>query len=339
MTGPSGRGRRRGANVFSGPAGTWWGGSGSSNHSRRSTPSIGTAASRPPVASTIAAPPDVAGFGASASSDRASATASTVPRRLATPSRGAGAPGTVPITSSFITSRVSRTSTASVRPPMATTHARRRWAPGRIASGGSVGSGAGVPSGDGAASGTTASSAGKPAHHAQQLVRRERFREVLVGALLLAPRAVALLVPRRDEHHGRLAGARVAAQRPQDLVAVAAGHDDVEEQHVGMLGLHLVLERFAVAERDDLMAGAAQDRLHELQVGIGVVDHHHLRHRTEPPCQSGVGAEKCNGSATAGRGRPGGARGRAAPQTPPGRARAGCHAGPPPRAHPGPATH
>src|SRR5256712_9218592 len=230
MTGPSGRGTRPAANVFSGPSGTSSAGSGSSNHSRPSTPSIGTAASRPPVASTIAAPPDVPRFGASASSDRPSATASTGPRRLATPSRGAGAPGTVPTPSRFITSRVSRTSTASVRPPIATTHARRRWAPGRIASGKSVGSGAGVPSGDGAAAGTTASSAGKPAHHAQQLVRRERFREGLVGALLLAPRAVALLVPRGDEHHGRLARARVAPQRPQDLVAVAAGHDDVEEE-------------------------------------------------------------------------------------------------------------
>src|SRR5437899_1872819 len=79
-------------------------------------------------------------------------------------SSGARAPGTVATTSSVSTSRASRTSTASVRPPRATTHARFRWAPGRI------GSYEGVASGDGAAAGTTASSAGKPAHHAQQLV-------------------------------------------------------------------------------------------------------------------------------------------------------------------------
>src|SRR3989454_5512744 len=248
MAGPWGRGTRPAGNVFSGPSGTSSAGSGSSNHSRPSTPSIGTAASRPPVASTIAAPPDVAGFGASASSDRASATASTVPRRLATPSRGAGAPGPVPITSSFITSRVSRTSTASVRPPIATTHARRRWAPGRIASGKSVGSGAGVASGDGAAAGTTASSAGKPAHHAQQLVGGEGLGEVLVGALLLSPHAVALLVLRRDEHDRCLARARVPAEGAQGVVAVAARHDDVEEQHVRVLGLQLGLELLAVGE-------------------------------------------------------------------------------------------
>src|SRR5882762_2206110 len=255
MAGSSGRGTTPAAKVLSGPSGSGSAGSGASNHSRPSTPSIGSAASRPPAASTIAAPPDVAGFGASASSGRASATASTVPRRLATPSNGDGAPGTLATTSSLITSRASRTSTASVRPPMATTHARRRCAPGRTASERDVASGDGAASDDGAAPGTTASSAGKPAHHAQQLVRGERFREILVGALLLAPGAVALLILRRHEDHRHRARARVAAQCSQDLVAVATRHDDVQQQHVGMLRLHLILELFAVGERDDLVAG------------------------------------------------------------------------------------
>src|SRR5262245_1934140 len=274
----SGRGTRPAANVFRGLSGMPSGGSGASNHSRPTTPSIGTAASRPPADSTMAAPPPLIRFGARASTERASATARTVPRRFATPSSGAGAPGTAPMVSSVMISRASLTSTASVRPPIATTHARRRCAPGRTTSADGVASFAAAASGNGAGPGTTTSSAGKPAYHAQELVRRERLGKVLVGALLLTPNAIALLVLRRDEHDRRRLRARVAAPRAQDLVPVALGHDDVEQHHVGMLGLHLILELLAVAERHDIVPGTAKNRLHQLQVRVRVVDHHHLRH-------------------------------------------------------------
>jgi len=109
------RGRRR--SFLSGPSGMGFRpATARSNHSRPRTPSIGTAASRPPAASTIAVPPDGAGFGASASSGRASATASTVPRRFGDAEQGRRRAGHAPTTSSLITSRASRTSTASVRP-------------------------------------------------------------------------------------------------------------------------------------------------------------------------------------------------------------------------------
>ena len=64
-----------------------------------------------------------------------------------------------------------------------------------------------------------------------------------------------------------------------------------------MLDVHLVLELLAVAERDDLMAGVAKDRLHELQVGVGVVDHHYLRHRTRASLTEPRAGQKCNGAA------------------------------------------
>src|SRR6267142_100529 len=138
----------------------------------------------------------------SPSSGRTSITGSTLPRRFITPTSAAGAPGTGVVTSSTTTSRVSPTSTAKGRPPSITTHARR----------------AGARSATAAASTWTVASADKASHHREELVGRERLRQVVVGALPPAPRLVALLV----------------------------------------------LGRLAVEERHDLVAGAFEDRLHEL---------------------------------------------------------------------------
>jgi len=41
----------------------------------------------------------------------------------------------------------------------------------------------------------------------------------------------------------------------------------------------LLLELVTVEVRHDVVTGRAQDRLHHLELGIGVVDHHHLGHR------------------------------------------------------------
>src|SRR5688572_25738571 len=154
-----------------------------------------------------------------------------LPRRLATPRRGAGAPGIAVNGSSMTTSRASRTSTAKGWPPRVTTQARLRGAATAASAGGSGASAEGV--------GATASS-GKALHHREELVGRERLAEVLVRPLPLAPGPVAFLVLAADEHHGRRLRAGVLAQRPEDLVPVALGHDDVEQQHVGALGGELV---------------------------------------------------------------------------------------------------
>src|SRR5262249_55498824 len=117
------------------------------------------------------------------------------------------APGTAATVSNVMISRVSVTSTANVRPPISTTHARRRCAPGRTTSTDDGASLAGAAAADGARLGTTASSAGKLAYHGQELVGRERFGQIFVRPLLLAPRAIALLVLGGDEHDRRSLGA------------------------------------------------------------------------------------------------------------------------------------
>src|SRR6185369_12185046 len=229
-----------------------------------STPSMTTAARRSPSASTSARSLRVPT--GSPSNGRASTTGRTLPRRFMTPITAAGAPGTGVVVSSTTTSRASVTSTANGRPPSKTTQAR----PTSAASGASANSaGTGV-------------SVDKSAHHREQLVGGEGLAQIVVGALAPPPGAVALLVLGGHEHDRRRARVLVALERAQQLVAVTLRHDDVQQEHVGTLVRHLVLQRVAVDERDDLMPGAAQDRLHELQLGVGVVDDHHLRHRLLP---------------------------------------------------------
>src|SRR5207302_6434387 len=105
----------------------------------------------------------------------------TWPGRFLTPTGGDGAPGTAVVTSSITTSRAWMTSTANGRPPRSTTHERR------------AGARSATVSTAAATSALVGSSAGKPAHHRQELVRREGLGQIVVGALALAPRLVALL--------------------------------------------------------------------------------------------------------------------------------------------------
>src|SRR5215813_2817635 len=65
-----------------------------------------------------------------------------------------------------------------------------------------------------------------------------------------------------------------------------------------MLRLHVILELVAVAQRHDLVAGTSKYRLHELQVGVRVVDHHHLRHAIASLTERRL-RQKCNAFATA----------------------------------------
>src|SRR5262249_8498786 len=129
------------------------------------------------------------------------------------------------------------------------------------------------------------------------LVGAKGFGQVLVGALAEAPGTIRLLVLGRDDDDSRLLRALVAAQAAEDLVTAALGHDDVEQHDVRPLGGNLVLELLAVDVRDDLVPGGSQDRLHHRDLGVGVVDHHHLAHRErmpplgarQRPCATGAG--------------------------------------------------
>src|SRR2546428_934904 len=99
-----------------------------------------------------------------------------------------------------------------------------------------------------------------------------------------APAAIARLVLRRDDDAVRLPRALVTTQAAEDLVAVALGHDDVEQHDVGPLRGDLVLEVLAVDVREHLVPGGPQDRLHHLELGVRVVHDHHLAHaELKPP--------------------------------------------------------
>src|SRR5262249_7661854 len=116
------------------------------------------------------------------------------------------------------------------------------------------------------------------AHRLEQLLRGEGLAEVLVGALALPPHPVALLILRAHHHHRGVLGAAVPLDAAENLVAVALRHHDVEQQYVRLLFGDLVLELLAVDERHDLVAGRAQNALHHGQLGVRVVDDHHLAH-------------------------------------------------------------
>src|SRR4029450_1202252 len=181
----------------------------SSKPASPSTASIRTAARRSPSATTSARSAPRTG---KPSRGRASITGNAVPRRFMTPTSGAGAPGTGVMASSTTTSRASTTSTANDRPPRRTRQARR----------------AGERSSTARARLDPTASVDKAPHRRQQLIGRERLREVVVGALTLAPGAVALLVLRRDQHHRHRLGLLVALEGAQQLVPVALGHHDVQ---------------------------------------------------------------------------------------------------------------
>src|SRR5262249_772463 len=192
-------------------------------------------------------------------SGRTSTRGTTLPRRLATPRRWAGARGTTVDSSSATTSRQNRTST--------TRHPRAGWV-GACVSAGSVVT-AGPP---------IARSPDELADDGDELLGGEGLAQVLVGALTLAPHAIALLVLGAHENHRHGLGASVALEAAQDLVAVAVGHDDVEEEQIRALLRHAFLELLAVGETDDVVPGGFENAFHQLQLGLGVVDHHHFCH-------------------------------------------------------------
>src|SRR5215468_3303737 len=148
-------------------------------------------------------------------------------------------------------------------------HTRAGWA-GACVSTGSVVVTAGPP---------IARSPDELADDGDELLGGEGLAQVLVGALTLTPHAIALLVLGAHEDHRHGLGASVALEAAQDLVAVAVGHDDVEEEQIRALLRHALLKLLAVGKTDDVVPGRFENALHQLQLRLGVVDHHHLGHR------------------------------------------------------------
>src|SRR4030095_9751806 len=161
-------------------------------------------------------------------------------------------------------SRAWPTSTAKRDPPSVNTHAR-------------------APAGRSTTSSLTALLPREAAHGLEKLLRREGFAEVLVGALPLAPHPVAFLVLRAHHHHRGVLGPPVPLDAAEDFVTVALGHDDVEQEHVGLLLGDLLLQVLAVDQGDHLVPGVPENAFHHRQLGICVVDDHHLAHRGSIP--------------------------------------------------------
>src|SRR5499433_1548901 len=238
-----------------------------SRGSRPSTSSIRSASCTPSRSTTRARASRPAVAGAKPSSGRTSTNGTMLPRRLATPRRWAGARGTLVYSSSTTTSREKRTSTAKRQPASETMHARAGGARA-CASAGSVVT-AGPP---------IARSPDELADDGDELLGGEGLAQIFVGALALAPHAIALLVLGAHENHRHRLGASVALEAAQDLVAVAVGHDDVEKEQIRALLRHAFLELLAVGETDDVVPGGFENAFHQLQLGLGVVDHHHFGH-------------------------------------------------------------
>src|SRR5207245_9189266 len=63
------------------------------------------------------------------------------------------------------------------------------------------------------------------------------------------------------------------------LVAVLAGHHDIGQYDVRLFLDDLRFQLVAVEVRHDVVPGRPENRLHHLELGVSVVDHHHLGHR------------------------------------------------------------
>src|SRR5438128_2511551 len=105
-------------------------------------------------------------------------------------------------------------------------------------------------------------------------IKADSFR-----AVAHAPDAVALLVLRADHDHARLLDALVPAHAAERLEAVPLGHHDVEQYDVRLFLDDLCFQLVAVEVRHDVVPGRPENRLHHLELGVSVVDHHHLGHR------------------------------------------------------------
>src|SRR5262245_40199480 len=119
--------------------------------------------------------------------------------------------------------------------------------------------------------------------HGDELLSGEGLAQVLVGALALAPHAIALLVLGAHQHHRHGLRAPVALEAAEDLVSVALRHHDVEEQQIRALLHHPLLELFAARQADDIEPGRLENAFHKLELRLGVIHDHDLGHRVDCP--------------------------------------------------------
>ena len=123
-----------------------------------------------------------------------------------------------------------------------------------------------------------------PAHDrpqpGQQLVRVERFVEIVVGPLIQGDRALAGLAHLREQHDRQPAA--VGPQAAQDLPAVEPGQQHVEDTAVRVQPLYQVQRGLAVGGDVNAEPGPFQERGQVGRDGLVVIDEDHDRACARP---------------------------------------------------------
>ena len=146
--------------------------------------------------------------------------------------------------------------------------------------------------------GRTAAARHRP-HARDQLARRERLGDVVVGAQLEAEHLVALVHTPRHHDHGDAAGLGVLLEAAADLPAVELGHHDVEEDHVGLAVPGVAHGIGAVAQDGDVVAFLVEVEADQLRDVLLVLDHQDPTEALAPGRAGGLSG----GAATLGGGR------------------------------------
>ena len=114
------------------------------------------------------------------------------------------------------------------------------------------------------------------AHPRHQLIRIERFDDVIVGATIEAGDLVDGLVAGSQHENGNGA---FAADRAADLEAIGAGHHDVEDEQIDGFSADDVEGGVATIRGGDAVAIDFQHPAHHAQHAWIVIDDKHLRCR------------------------------------------------------------
>ena len=109
----------------------------------------------------------------------------------------------------------------------------------------------------------------------QHFRRLDRFREVVHAAGLEARERVACLAKPRHEDDRDVGSPRVALQPPAGLEAVEAGHDGVEQDHIGQQLRDAVERGVAVGRHQHAIADGIECFVQHRQVLRRVVDDQH----------------------------------------------------------------
>src|SRR6266404_6225349 len=191
-----------------------------------------------------------------------------MPRKLKIPIRYAGARG------SLVSSGQSKTSSTS------STGKQKRSRPLRNTqycdSGGRSSSGPSASSKSAASASAASGVKCKPAHRAQQLLARKRLGDVTIGALLLAPVAVAGGVLRSHQDHWDGIELRAALKLAANLKTVAVRHHHVQQDHAGALCRNGFLDAPRIVETDGRVAFRFENGLNQLHLRRRIVNDQNL---------------------------------------------------------------